>query len=295
METLEQVNGFPLVSVVMINWNRKDILRQTLANFKRQTYPRYEIIIADNASIDGAADMVEKEFPEVKIIRLKQNLGIQGYNIALEKTCGEYIVIVDNDSFLEDEGISKIVGKFQQFPVLGALGCRVYYYYSGEVHHWHPVIRGEDCLGKGFDSPLFNGCAAAVRASVLKKVGFYPEEFFLYENERDLCTRIINAGYLVKYFTDINAYHMVSPDNSRNERLVFYATRNLIWYFWKYMPVHIALQRSLFIIAASIVLGVRRNMLGQYLKAVIAAIIGLPKIIRRRKPIEKKYVAKVLY
>ena len=295
MESAVNDIQFPLVSVVMITWNRKDILRQVLINFMRQTYPRYEIIVADNASTDGAAVMVEREFPQVRLIRLTENSGIRGYNIALQQALGEYVVIADNDSFLEDSGIAKIVGKFKQFPSVGAMGCKVYYYYSNRIHHWHPTVRTDDVSGRGFDSPLFNGCAAAVRMSVLNEVGFYPEEFFLYENERDLCTRIINAGYEVKYFTDITAYHMVSEEQGRNQRLVFYATRNLIWYFWKYMPVEVALSRTLFVMAVTIFSGIRRFKLGLYLKPLKAAIGGLPKILVLRKPIKRKYMAKVLY
>ncbi len=189
-----------MVSVVIINWNRKEALKQVLSNLTTQTYRDFEVIVADNASTDGAPEMVQNEFPQVKLIRLGENTGIKGYNIAFEHSSGEFIVILDNDSFLEDDGIVKIVKKFQKYPKLGALGCKVYNYYSGKVHHWHPKVKAENGSEDGFDSPLFNGCAGAARRSVLKEVGFYPEEFFLYENERDLCTRIINAGYDVKYY-----------------------------------------------------------------------------------------------
>jgi GT2 family glycosyltransferase len=285
----------PRVSVVMINWNRREIVRQVLTNFKRQTYPNFEIILVDNGSTDGAPEMVAKEFPGVTLIRLNENAGVRGYNIAFDRASGAFIVIVDNDSFLEDEGIAKMVRKFQQYPLLGALGCKVFYYYSGELHHWHPSVRADDPTGRGFPAPLFNGCAAAARSSVLKEVGFYPDEFFLYENERDLCTRIINSGYEVRYFTDIMAYHMVSPEKGRSERLVFYATRNLIWYFWKYFPVRIALARTAYITAGSFVYAALKLKPRMYLRPIVAAFSGLPKILRLRKPIKKESIAKVLY
>ncbi|MFA5270821.1 MAG: glycosyltransferase family 2 protein [Candidatus Omnitrophota bacterium] len=295
MESVENNNKIPLVSVVMITWNRKDLLRQVLGNLLRQTYRRYEVIIADNASTDGTARMIKEEFPQVVFVQLKENCGIKGYNIALEHAHGEYVMIMDDDSFFEDEGIEKAVKKFQQFFMLGALGCKVYNYYSKEVHYWHPTIREDDFSGQGFDSPLFNGCAAAARMSVLKEVGFYPEEFFLYENERDLCTRIINAGYEVKYFTDISVYHMVLPEQGINKRRVFYATRNLIWYFWKYLPLRTAFGRTAFVVALSVLSGIRKFALITYLKPVGAAFCGLPKILRIRAPIKKKYIKKVLY
>ncbi len=292
---MESLNTIPLVSVLIINWNRKETLKQVLFNLTKQTYPNFEIIIADNASTDGAPEMVENEFPYVKLIRLSENKGIEGYNIAFEHSSGEFVVILDNDSFLEDEGIVKIVKKFQNYPKMGALGCKVFNYYSGKVHHWHPKVKDENSPEDGFDSPLFNGCAGAARHCVLKEVGFYPEEFFLYENERDLCTRIINAGYDVKYFTDIVGFHMVSDEARSSERLIFYATRNQIWYFWKYMPIRIALWKTFVIIGLNMFAAIKNMKVKIYLKPITSALKGVPNILKQRNPVKKEYLSKVLY
>ncbi len=292
---MEPLENMPLVSIVMINWNRKDILQHVLTSTSMQTYSRFEIILCDNHSTDGAPDMVEQQFPDVKLIRLGQNLGITGYNLALEQSDGEIIVILDNDSFLEDEGIAKIVNKFKANPHLGALGCKVYNHYSGRIHHWHPSVREENLPAEGVDSPLFNGCAAAVTRQVLNQVGFYPDEFFLYENERDLCTRIINAGYDVKYFTDISGYHMAAGETRRNERIIYYARRNRIWYFWKYMPVSIALWKTLVVVGKSLTDVAASGKVRIHLKPVVHALCGMPKILRKRTPVNRSIVSKVLY
>lgn len=292
---MESVSEFPLVSVVMINWNRKEILRQVLTMLGRQTYPNYEVVLCDNHSTDGAPDMVEQEFPFVRLIRLDDNVGITGYNIAFSRSAGDIVVILDNDSFLEDEGVAKIVKKFQEYWNLGALGCKIFNYYSGRIHHWHPSAHDENGPAEGIHAPLFNGCAAAARSFVLREVGFYPDEFFLYENERDLCTRIINAGYDVRYFTDITGYHMVSEEGRSSERLIFYSRRNLIWYFWKYLPIHTAIWRSSLLTASSVLQAVKNRQLRAYLRPVIHAFAGLPHILRTRTPVKKELLSKILY
>ncbi|MGA2400198.1 MAG: glycosyltransferase family 2 protein [Syntrophobacteraceae bacterium] len=292
---MDPVSATPLVSIVMINWNRKEILRHVLTMLGRQTYKNHEITICDNHSTDGAPDMVEREFPGSRLIRADANIGIAGYNVAFEHSAGEIIVILDNDSFLEDEGIAKIVKKFQTYPRLGALGCKVYNFYSGRIHHWHPRFRGENAPPEGIDSPLFNGCAAAARSGVLREVGFYPEEFFLYENERDLCTRIINAGYEVKYFTDISGYHMVAEEGRSSERLVYYSRRNRIWYFWKYLPVRVALFRTAITVGASIIAAVRSGEVRAHLRPLVDSLCAMPRILRQRTPVDKASVSKVLY
>jgi GT2 family glycosyltransferase len=285
----------PLVSIVMINWNRKEVLRHVLKMLAGQTYKNREIIICDNHSTDGAPDMVAAEFPGVRLIRAGANMGIAGYNVALSHSAGDLIVILDNDSFLEDEGISKIVGKFETYPRLGALGCKVYNFYSGQIHHWHPRFRGDNAPPEGIESPLFNGCAAAARRGVLRQVGFYPEEFFLYENERDLCTRIIDAGYEVRYFTDIYGYHMVAPEGRSSERLIYYAKRNKIWYFWKYLPVPVAVLRTAAAISGSLVEALKNGNVRSQIRPLLDAFRGLPRVLRHRKPIRKASVPKVLY
>ncbi len=292
---MDYVSEIPLVSVVMINWNRRDVLQHVLSALGRQTYKRYEIIICDNHSTDGAPEMVVQEFPDVQLIRMDDNIGIAGYNIAFRQSSGEIIVILDNDSFLEDEGIAKIVNKFQTYQRLGALGCKVFNYYSGQIHHWHPNFTEEHAPTEGVDTPLFNGCAAAARSQVLHAVGFYPEDFFLYENERDLCTRIINAGYDIKYFTDIAGYHMVAEEGRSNERLIYYARRNRIWYFWKYLPIDVALYRTALTVASSIIAAVRTRKARLYLRPLLDSFRAMPRIIMQRAPINKSLVSKVLY
>jgi len=145
------------------------------------------------------------------------------------------------------------------------------------------------------DSPLFNGCAAAARRSVLKDVGFYPDEFFLYENERDLCTRIINAGYSVKYFTDIIGYHMVSEEGRSSERLIYYSTRNLIWYYWKFIPIRTAVLRTIIIMLSQTISAIRSGDIRVHLRPVVDALFEVPRIIKKRTPVRKELLSKVMY
>ena len=283
-------------SVVIANWNRKDNIREALLELRKQTYANVEVIVSDNNSTDGSPDMIEREFPEVRLIRLKRNTGIKGYNIAMAKAGGEIIIILDSDSYLEKGGIEKIVSKFMRFPKLGALGCKVINCCTNEIHYWHPCIRDEEMPEGGFDSPLFNGCAAAVRKTVLDEVGYYPEEYFIYDNERDLCTRIIDAGYDVKYFTDITAYHRVSPQQRSNECLIFYSTRNLIWYYWKYLPYRIAFAKTKLIYGHCKSAGATKKESRIYFKSFLCAAIGLPMIfLFKRKPVKNENVEKILY
>ena len=111
----------PLVSVVMLCWNRIDDVRESLSRLRLQTYSPIEVIVVDNASTDGTPEMVEQDFAEVRLIRMEENSGVAAYNVGFEEAEGEFIVILDDDSFPAEEAVARMVGKFQANPKLARL------------------------------------------------------------------------------------------------------------------------------------------------------------------------------
>ena len=92
-------NQFPLVTINILSYNRKDELRITLQKVFEQDYKNIEVVVVDNASTDGAPEMVEQDFPQVKLIRLKKNIGIAGWNEGFKAAKGEYVLVLDDDSY----------------------------------------------------------------------------------------------------------------------------------------------------------------------------------------------------
>src|SRR5262245_18763149 len=86
-----------LVSVITLNWNRKDDLLRTLYSIPHQTDEPQEIIVVDNGSTDGSAAEVRKRHPQVEAIELKHNEGVRGYNEGIQRARGDFIVLIDND------------------------------------------------------------------------------------------------------------------------------------------------------------------------------------------------------
>ncbi len=286
-----------LVSVVIATWKRREELRKTLLEYGKQSYPHVEIIVVDNNSCDGTVELLGEEFPNVRLIRLSENTGVKAYNIGMQAAKGDILVISDNDSHLEPSGIEKIVQKFREGDEhLAVVACEVVYLPQNSVYHWYPLhVDAENPDPRGYPSHLFIGAGAAIRREVLERIGCYPEEFFLYMNEVDLCTRIIGAGYDVRYFPDIVTYHRwteISRVKGRSRLLSF---RNAIWYYWKYFPIHIALGRSLIRIPFEVLV---LSVLGTNpldLMSTLAEILGrIPRILRNRTPIPKKHVKRAL-
>src|SRR3990170_4629146 len=120
----------PLVSVVILTWNRKDDLLETVAELKESTYAPIEIIVVDNGSNDGTQEEINEKFSEVNFIRLEKNVGIAGYNIGMKKARGEYVVLLDSDSFPDRKAIERMVAVFESDSQIGAVAFDVHKYDS---------------------------------------------------------------------------------------------------------------------------------------------------------------------
>lgn len=293
---MADISPRPLVSVVIATWNRGNDLRETLRKYSCQTYSNIEIIVVDNGSTDGTDKIVSSEFPGVRYVRLDENTGVKGYNIGMQASQGEIVVVSDNDSYLEETGVQKIVDAFHRMPEnVGVISCEIIYVPGNQVYRWHTGEIGDGKAPNGYPTYMFIGAGAAIKRSVLDKVGYYPEEFFLYMNEVDLCTRILGAGYDIRYFPDVKAYHKVSQVSKSKDMRMLLSFRNIIWYYWKYFPYPTAIGRSVLRTGIELVhlavSGTKPRLIMSYTVETFAA---LPGIIRNRRPIPRKQVKRAL-
>ena len=93
------MQGRPLISVVIPNWNGAEHLPTCLDSLRRQTYPRVEVVVADNNSHDGSLALLERDYPEVKVIGLEKNRGFAGaVNAGIVAAGGEILALLNNDT-----------------------------------------------------------------------------------------------------------------------------------------------------------------------------------------------------
>jgi GT2 family glycosyltransferase len=176
---------------------------------------RLEIFVVDNDSRDGSVEMVETEFPNVRILRSRVNLGFgAANNLAMEIAQGRYIVLLNSDAFLCPGALSLSVQHMDQQPKIGLAGGQL----IGRDSSWQPSAR---MFPSTWADPLLPaevdwvpGAYSIIRAEALRKVGFFDPEFFLYSEEVDLCRRIQNAGYQIMYWPDITVIH-IGGESSR--------------------------------------------------------------------------------
>ena len=159
----------------MLCWNRWEDVKVSLSRIEEIEYPDLETIVVDNGSTDGSQDKIKAEFPWVKLIEAGTNLGIEAYNLGFEAAEGEFILIIDDDSYPAKESIGRMVQKFSGNPKLGVCAFDV-----RNADNYAQVAKSSNSASTNQSSYStgFNGAGAGVRKEIFKKVGFYPSEFF---------------------------------------------------------------------------------------------------------------------
>lgn len=283
----------PLFSIITLNWNRREDLDRTLRLILQQTYRPAEIIVVDNGSTDGSVEHVAKEFQSVRLISLRENTGVEGYNEGIRSAKGDYILLIDNDmDLLQQDTLEKTLGYFEADPKLGAVALQVRLEDRTKLSPNNPKFwkeRGDEV--RGYPCSTFDGGGVAFRSSVLKQTGLYTPEFFVYHSEVDLSTRIWDAGFEIRYFPGIAVSHRHSPVSRNPETHTFYATRNYLWYVWIYYPISMGLFETLHFTQRSFFQNFRGGKsLAAWVRGLFAAVFGWPRASHHRRPVKAETI-----
>ena len=271
--------GQPEVSIVIVSFNTRDLLRECLTSVLAEAGELLvEVLVVDNASTDGSAEMVVAEFPSVVLLRSGVNLGFgAANNLALAKASGRFFVLLNSDAFFTPGALVRAIQHMDETPAC-ALGGALLVGRDGShqpsARCFHSVTRDAVVLtglaarfprsrvfGR-FDrtwadpheaSPVdwVPGAFSIVRPEALAAVGLFDPSFFLYYEEVDLCRRFQTAGYQVWYWPDVVVIH-VGGESSRNlkqlefsqgaAQVVLWRMRSTLLYYRKHhgSRVHLA-------------------------------------------------------
>ncbi|MFT4111127.1 glycosyltransferase family 2 protein [Silvibacterium sp.] len=250
----------PDVSILIVSFNTRNVLRECVESIEREAAGlRVEISIVDNHSSDGSPEMIEQEFPHVRLLRSDTNLGFgAANNAALEGCTGRYIVLLNSDAFLCPDSLRLAVRHMDENPKAGLAGGRL----VGRDFSWQPSARMFPGIlsdlsvmtglsGRFPKSKVFGyfdrtwadqslpsevdwvpGAFSIIRSEVLAQVGFFDPAFFLYSEEVDLCRRIQAAGYQIWYWPDISVIH-IGGESSRQVKTLEMSTTGAQLVLWR--------------------------------------------------------------
>lgn len=273
------MNDTPLVTVNILSFNRKDELRNTLTKVYEQDYKNIEVIVVDNASSDGSREMVEKEFPDVQLIKLGKNIGIAGWNEGFKVAKGEYILVLDDDSYPSKKTITEGINVFGKCSSAGIIAFNIY------------NLRFDFSETKDFKfNPLsFNGCGALIKINVVNSIGYYSELLFIYLNELDYSARCYNNGYDVIYLEDIIVYHNQSL-NSRSIKIrnpfasdyrYYHFFKGMLFFIIQYFDLRYALLYTIKWILNRLIICVRFGFYKESILAIRDIMTSIPQINRK--------------
>ena len=204
------MNG-PLISIVVLNWNGKELLRNCLASIRAQDTADLEIIIADNNSSDGSAEFVRENYPGVSVLGLKENLGYTGANnAAARRARGAYLVFLNNDTRLAPDFIRELFRFISDNPRAKIIAAREYSY-DGKT--FVSQRDGFDFLGYGCafregKTCIAPGCAFIIEKELFSRLGGFDEKMFIFHEEIDLCWRAFLVGEEVHPANGCRFYHL---------------------------------------------------------------------------------------
>lgn len=294
------------ISIIIVNWNGAKLLADSLQSLSRQTYPAREIILVDNGSTDSSVSFVKESFPEIKIIQLSDNKGFTGGNAEGFKLAdGQFIALVNNDTRVDETWLKKLIKPMLRDTAVGICasklifddGLRINSAGDGTTTSAVGFNRGLDRDRALFDKSelVFGACGAAVlyRRQMLDEIGFFDEDFFLYDEDTDLSFRAQLAGWKCVYVPDAIVYHKGNATAGRlSDTHVYYHTRNLEFVWIKNMPLGLMLrfaqQKLLQEIGSFCYLCLRHGKWAPFFKAKRDALKMLPRMWNKRRAIQAR-------
>ena len=295
----------PEISVVIVTWNGRMYLEDCLRAALAQSGVTAEIILVDNGSSDGTADFVRTTFPQVRLIELSDNHGFAGGSNAGAKAArGDFLAFLNNDTIPDSAWLRSLRNGVDARSSFLLATSRIVYMHDPSIidsagdglfraggafkrHH------GTAADAAASSREVFGMCGAAclISRKVFEELGGFDEDFFASHEDVDLSYRARLRGYRCRYVADAIVKHHGSATVGRVSAFaVFHGQRNLEWMYLKNTPASLlarTLAGHLVYNAASAAYFARVGLLGAFLRAKLAAVRGLPKVLQKRAAIQR--------
>lgn len=265
------------ISIILVSYNTKDLTRDCLKSvFEKTVGVEFEVFVVDNASSDGSCEMIEQEFPQVKLIKSKENLGFgKANNIAIRQSSAKYVFLLNADTVLLNNAV-KIFFDFMESPENQNVGCCGGNLYNPDMCHQisygkFPTVKRVAFTTIGLNYILKNyynefttsgknerdelkeveyiaGADMFLRKSILDEIGLFDEEFFMYSEESELSFRMNKNGYKSMIIPDAKIIHLCGFDKMSLDKFKLFKEGELLFFSKCYGQEAKSLVKSLYLI-----------------------------------------------
>ena len=289
------------ISIIIVNYNGKNLLRMLLASIKKSTFRDYEIIIVDNNSNDGSQEFIKKNYKIIKLVANKKNLGYSGINSALKHCKGKYILFLNNDMELDKDCIKNLIKSIRSDKGTVMVAPRLVNFYDKNV------ISGGTWVSRAFYNGHIkgNGVKAEeipylgvglIRKDFVDMFGYlFDPDYFIYAEDLDLGLRIRLNGKKILFEPKAVMRHMhaVTTQKISKSFTTFMMERNLLMTFFKVLSVKNILLYLPYVIFARFVamlrdiVALKVSLAISRLKAILYILFNFTKVIKKRRQTQK--------
>ena len=242
----------PLVTIVILSYARPALLARALASVTAQAYPNLEILLVDNKSAaSGEIARVAGDFPAVRLIQNSDNLGFAGgMNVGIAAASGEYVYLTEDDVSLRPGCLRTMVEYLERHPDAGLVAPVMHDQSSGAIRlaggrfALDPVFTLQIITDPGhgtrpFDVMYIPGASILARTSLLKSLKGFRNDFFLYQEDLELCLRVLKSGRRIVTVPEAGVDHADPPPGPASEMVEYFRIRNLFATYLLHAPARV--------------------------------------------------------
>lgn len=307
---------FPLVSIIIVNFNGKEVFGDCLRSLEKIKYPNWELILVDNGSSDNSQNMVNDfnlSFKNFILIQNNRNLGFApANNQGVEKSKGEYILLLNNDTKIIPDFLNKMVTKMEQDLSIGAMQPKIflsdkrnildnagaYLTGTGFLNHWGFMEKDSQEFNQQRYIFSAKGACLLTRKKLINKIGLFDNDFVSYFEESDFCFRVWLAGFAVIFYPETYIYHKLGATSKKMDQIFvnFHAFKNRILSLFKnlsFINIFLILIPHIIIV---LFLGIYYTLKFEFKKAwmiyhaIIWNVVYLSESLKKRSDVQKMRV-----
>ncbi|ERP38933.1 glycosyltransferase family 2 protein [Chitinivibrio alkaliphilus] len=250
-----------MISVLIVHYKTEALSRATLnAVYASNPCPPLEVILVDNNSQDGSAQGLSREFPQLRVLYMEENLGFaRANNVALAEATGDVLLLLNSDVVLEKDALSRAYELLMSHKDIGCVGARLtlpdgsldhachrgrvtplsaLYYFTGLAKRFPNSRRfGQYTLSwmpleSPHDIDALSGAFCCIRREVYARIGPLDAQYFMYGEDLDWCARIRQAGWRIYYDSRIKGIHYKGGSSGKRPWWLVYEFYRAMWIYY---------------------------------------------------------------
>jgi len=287
-----------MVSIIIVNWNGREHLEDCFTSLNKQTYTPLELILIDNASVDGSVEYVKDCFPMVTVFVNPKNIGFgSAVNRGVEQAKGEYVLFLNNDLYLDEGCVEKMVDMIEDEKIGAVIPKILYFQERNRINSFGNLINYLGLACPKYideeDRPQMQveetacGGILLVKREIFKQVGGFDRDFFMYHEDHDLSWRIRLLGKKLMVNPEAVMYHKYHF--SKNPKKFYYSEKNRLQLLLKnYQAKTLLLIFPVFILIelAELCFALATGWFMLKIKSYLEIVCLLPSILKKRRVVQ---------